>query len=426
MSTNAFLDYHVGGTAYIPGLALLLLGLVLLSTDDPRRLRSAAGGAALAGAVLLWLPFVLSLPAALLAPILLMDSSRRQMRSVLMAIGSCAVIGLIAYLVVAAHLGIHNAREFTAWLSGASHGVTSINGLPRAIVGFSRSFLNMGTDGAALKRYLLKDPFNPVTFSDLFPRHVWKIVFVYSVTLTMLVAMWRSVWRKRLLFCTLTAAPVLAFAIVWQGGDTERYLPLYPAFMLAVGACVTTRSWAVGRIVVELFMLLALVINTSAHSRVAFAAEERDIVMRAGHFNHDLLPPSSIVVMPTMTDRTIRYFLSGAQDTMKIRGNFRFHPLVHQGAGTGAGWREAFAAKTLDTWDAGGRVWVSRRVLRDRPRPDWGWAEGEDAGISWPDFRLFFTTLRLGETIGGSEDGFVELPASQPNRILLEELRRRR
>lgn len=423
VTTNAFLDYYAGGTAYIPGLSLLLLGLYLLSANVPSRLRAVAGGASLAGAVLLWLPFVLALPAALLAPVVLVGWQPARVRAVAIATVSCAVVGLLTYLAVVVHLGIRSVHDFAAWLSAASHGVTSINGLPRAVVGFSRSFLNIGTDGAALKRFMLHDPFNPVSLRDLIPFRVWKIVLVYAVALTMLVTMWRSAWRRRLLFCGLLALPVLAFAVAWQGGDTERYLPLYPAFLLGIGACLSLSRRTVGRVIVELFVLLALVVNISAHSRAAFAAQERWVAARAGGFSSDLLPPGSIVVMPTLRDRTIAYFLSGAQDTTKIHGDFRFHPLIQQGAGDSDHWREEFAAKSLDVWNAGGRVWVSARVLTERPGVDWGWAEGEDP-VSWLDFRRFFTTLSLGAAMGGS-DGFMELPASTENRATLEALLRR-
>jgi Predicted integral membrane protein len=424
VTTNAFLDYYSGGTAYIPGLSFILLGLYLLSAEVPSRLRSVAGGASLAVAVLLWLPFVLALPGALLVPVVLVGWQRARARAVAIATASCATVGLLTYLAVVVHLGIHSVHDFAAWLSGASHGVTTINGLPRAIVGFSRSFLNIGTDGAALKRFMLHDPFNPVSLGDLIPLRVWKIALVYAVALTMLVTIWRSAWRRRLLFCGLLAVPVLAFAVAWQGGDTERYLPLYPAFLLAIGACLSLPRRSIGRVIVELFVVVAVVVNTSAHSKLAFAAEERGIVSRAGAFSPERLPPGSIVVMPTLTDRTISYFLSGAQDTTKIHGDFRFYPLVQQGADNSSRWREDFAAKTLDVWNAGGRVWVSARVLTERPRSDWGWAEGEDRGISWPDFRRFFTTLTLGTAIGGS-DGFIELPASAANRTSLETLRQR-
>src|SRR6266496_476770 len=67
--TNAFLNYAQTGHSYIPGLSLLLLGLYLLVKDlDPAAdsvRTGAAAGIALAGAVGLWFPYVLSVPAVL-------------------------------------------------------------------------------------------------------------------------------------------------------------------------------------------------------------------------------------------------------------------------------------------------------------------------------------------------------------------------
>jgi len=50
----------------------------------------------------------------------------------------------------------------------------------------------------------------------------------------------------------------------------------------------------------------------------------------------------------------------------------------------------------LTAWDAGGEVWISRRVEVRAPRPEWGWVEGDDRRIAWLQLHGFFHALELG------------------------------
>jgi FtsH-binding integral membrane protein len=100
--SNAFLDYAQTGCAYVPGLALLLLGLYLLarsSSDSDRAgrwltLDVLVAGASLAGAVCLWFPYVLVVPAALATPLWLAPSltDRRAVRSARSLTARCSRI----------------------------------------------------------------------------------------------------------------------------------------------------------------------------------------------------------------------------------------------------------------------------------------------------------------------------------------------
>jgi hypothetical protein len=418
LSANAVLSYGHGGSSYIPALACLTAGLYLLSSDAPTVRSSVAAGLSLAGAVLLWLPFVLGLPGALLAPLLLRTQYRDWIRPSAYATGTCAIAGFGTYAIVAVHLGVTSPAGFLAWFKGASHGVTGNAGVARAILGFSRSFLNMGTDGALLKRFLLHDPYNPVSTTALFGLG-WKVAFFYLVLAVAAVSLWRSGRKRFLVFFLVSAVPVLLFGIAWQGGDTERYLPLYPALLLVLATSITLSPWrSPGRILPVSFVVLSLVVNAAAYSRQRFTAEEATIVARLGEFDDSLLPPGSILVVPTFNDRTGAYFRSGTVNYERLRGSFGFHGLVEKGSVGTPQWRETFSRRALGVWDVGGRVWLSRRLLSPMPAVDWDWVEGDDRRVSWPDFPRFFTPFDLGVTRGGP-DGFVEFLPSPNNRFRL-------
>jgi hypothetical protein len=336
---------------------------------------------------------------------------------------ACAATGIVAYTIVAIHLHLTSPAGFLTWFRSASHGITGVKGVSRAVLGFSRSFINMGTDGASLKRFLLHDPYNPVAATDLLRLGLWKMGVFYAVLATTLLVLWRSPWRPRLLFCVLSAAPVLAFGIAWQGGDTERYLPLYPALVLALaGAVSVSPPRSLGRVLPEAFAVLLLVVNVSAYSRQRFAADENAIVARVGEFNDSLLPPGSILVLPSFNDRTGPYFRSGTMDRQRIHGSYGLYGLVEKGATNTPQWRENFAGRALGVWDAGGRIWLSRRMLSATPQADWDWVEGDDRRVSWSDLPAFFTPFDLGASHGGA-DGFIELLPTQRNESRLRATR---
>ena len=78
--SQVFLNFLHTGSAYVPALYFLLLGLQFASSkpnSGPTSwYKSAAVGAALAMAVLLWLPFVFALPAVFLFPIIVYGFDR--------------------------------------------------------------------------------------------------------------------------------------------------------------------------------------------------------------------------------------------------------------------------------------------------------------------------------------------------------------
>src|SRR5262249_4514379 len=144
------------------------------------------------------------------------------------------IASAIFYGSAAALQGIYTPHGFIQWMSASSHGITT-GGFTRMVFGFARSFVNMGNDGVMFKRFLLHDPFNPVSLLDLVRVSLGKFLLFYLVLAILLVALLRTAQGRRFLaFLSLTALPVVTFAGFWQGGDMERYFPLYPAIFLSL------------------------------------------------------------------------------------------------------------------------------------------------------------------------------------------------
>ena len=180
--SQGFLNFAQSGASYIAGLSLLLLGLyVLVRSEDHTNqswLAASLAGLAFAGAVCMWLPYVLAIPAAVTAPLLLFGADKQRRQLVIRTVVAFGLVIFLSYATVMACIGIHTPKEMIAWLSNASHGVKA-GGVGRVAIGLPRSLINMGNDGILFKRFLVHDSFNPVTIVDLFRLSFWKLLLFY-------------------------------------------------------------------------------------------------------------------------------------------------------------------------------------------------------------------------------------------------------
>jgi hypothetical protein len=153
--TQVFLNWAQTGSAYIPGLALLLVGFRISITrgEDPtgHGRMSLLAGAALGGAVCLWVPYLLAVPAAVLAPLCLFGFTRQRIRFAFQIAITSAVVTASVYLSVIAGLRMHSLHEIRSWIAVSGHGA-DYSGAKRMVFGFARSFIIMGNDGLLFKR----------------------------------------------------------------------------------------------------------------------------------------------------------------------------------------------------------------------------------------------------------------------------------
>lgn len=424
--SHAFLNFTQSGSSYVFALAPLVVGLYFLTRgeDGGASLRDAlAGGFALALAVCFWFPYVWAVPGALAAPLLLSRGAMRQrLRATLVAAVVCGVAVAVAYALVLAHLGIDSVEELRAWVAAASHG-TDISGVTRMVFGFARSFINMGNDGLLFKRFLVKDPFNAVSAFDLFRLSLWKLglfyLFLAAVAFNLLRA--GSEGRRTLLFWLAGSAPLIVFAIKFDGGAVERYLPLYPFIFFAVARSLDhARAHRAATFVTLLFIFAATQTNLYVMSKPLQIARQQESAARVADLQPRLNPASKVFTV-NWQDDLVNFNRSYPFHALNRGGGLKVNSLVTVGTTQVLRWREELAAQALEVWGAGGEVWVSRRALADAPRPEWNWTEGDDRRVSWRDFRPFFEKLDKGESLGG-DDGFFLLAPSQANREALTRL----
>lgn len=419
--TNGFSDYTQTGCAYVPGLACLLFSLYVIACDanDGRGQwhTGIVAGVWFAVAVCLWLPYILAAPAVLVAPVLLTRAdARMRWRTMSAIVVACGVAGFAAYFIAALTMGIQDVAAARAWIDAADHGATS-SGLPRAVFGFARSFINMHSDGVIFKRFMLGDPYNSVSIAELLRVSIFKLALFYTFLVAIIGGLVLERRWRVLLFLGVNAAPILSFAVYWQGGDMERYMALYPAVFIAFGASLMNLTSARARLYTSgaalLFVLVMAFVNLAHIALPVSRARQQRTVERVGALLDERRAEDLI-------------FVVGIQDEVySFVNTYPFHPAVRvrdtrvtEAVGVnmewGGHWRETFAGNVLGTWQRGGRVWVSQRALNERPAPELEWVEGADPRIKWSDVPAFFGQFEWERGVGG-DDGFLLLAAAPRN-----------
>jgi hypothetical protein len=426
MVSQAFLNFTQSGSSYTFGMAFLQLGTWLLVTRDeqePATLHTAlAAGASLFVAVAVWFTYVFSMPAALLAPAILHGFTRRRLMNAVRTGCILAILVLTTFGAAGYSLGISSFEEARKWVADAAHGVRGMKGVPRAVLGIARSFIDTGNDGPMVKAYLVNDPYNPVSLGDILRTSVWRVALFYAFVGAIAVNLWRSpLGRRVLVLLAVNAVPVLAFAIMWQGAAIERYLLLYPVFFLAFGCSLaSTRAIRVLQQASVAFVAVMAAVNVGVMAKPVQAAREQAVVERISALA-PMLRPSSMVAVVTQLDEVWAFEWTFPFNPINASGRLATYHLVEPGTNRALIWRELFAEQALSAWSRGGDVWVSRRVESGRPLREWKWVEGDDPTVSWNDVTGFFARLEMGRPVGGA-DGFLELPPSAGNRALLDDV----
>jgi hypothetical protein len=424
--SQALLNYVHAGSPYPCGMALIFSSLSLSLTDSPepvkRTWRALFAGAFAALAMLLWLPFVTAMPAVLTAPWFLRSRGAPQRRLVVFSATAFLVTTIAVYGAVIIKLDIGFGSGLIAWFKASSHGLPLEPSLTKPVFGLARSFINMGDDGLLYKRFLSHDPYNPVQWPELFRMSLWKLVLFYTFLVSLIVSLAR--WdegKPMLCLLVLNALPVLVFAVLWQGGDMERYLPLYPILYVALGCALNSpapQRWFKG--VAAVFLATMIASNLPVMAKSTLAWQEAASASRIASLR-PLLKPHSILIALNLQDELVRFSRNYPLHPLNLDNRFSFRVVVEPGVANLNQWRSRLAVASLSTWRRHGDVWVSARVLSRRPKREWSWVEGGASPVRWPEISQLFSQLKFGPKSGG-EDGFVLLQNSPRNRKFLERL----
>jgi hypothetical protein len=417
--SHGFLNFAQGASSYIAGLAFVMVALYLLlkDKDGPSPLAAIGAGLACTGAVTLWALYILVIPGVILAPLVLFGPGRTVKASILRASASFFVASAIVFVVVMAAAGVNTPSEVLEFIAASSHGIHT-SGLARMIFGFPRSFIHMGNDGILFKRFLLNDPFNPVTAVDLVRLSLWKLALFYLAFGATLIGLLVARSRRMLVWLSIAALPLLLFAIKFDGGAIERYIPIYPAIFIALAWVLSDRRlpWLL-KIVPVLFFGFAVLVNSIVMARVVLDRQKQTTEARISAVIPQLRP-TSWVVTSHLQDDLVNFQISFPFEPVNRHNSYHVYPLLVLNSDQAGRWREEFASRMLEAWDRGGDGWLSARLFSAKPEGAWNWVEGDDPRVLWEHVNKFFTQFETG-TVAGGADGFVRLEKSERNRQLL-------
>ena len=394
----AIVNFGQAGSPYVPGIAFVSLALCVGTLHRrPMALGWAAlSGGMLAAGVLVWLPYVLVVPAGLLAIYLFAPGDQAfRWRVVVTATATCAVIGIAAYLGAAVAQGIDSLPAFVRWIGESSHGIMR-PGLARVIIGLPRSFVHMGTDGREIRRYLLGDPLNPVSAAQVVALPVWpKLLLFYAVLASVAwYALRRPKGRGLLLVFVMALVPVAGLGAAWSGGEEERYLSLFP-FLLPL---MIWAGWSARRehhralpVAVGAFALLWLSNMWAFNPWVARARSARAEAFLGCMAS--TLDARSVIIVPEQGDPLVSFTRDRLDELPRSVGASVIY-LLPPRAKQRLPWDGILASVVTTTLGAGGRVWVPAYTLDSIPPRAIGWVEGAQT-VTWSQVRKGFGALEL-------------------------------
>ena len=423
-----FLVHAQSGTPYVPGLSLLFLGVYILLRhgEEPKRpvLTALLAGSALAISVCFWVTYVLAVPAALVSTLFVFGWNKQRLRLALLTSAICAGVTGLAYVLVLAHLGIYSVSGFRQWMAvSAEAAFIPRGGTLRTVFSFARSFISMGNDGIIFKRYLSQDPFNPVSLPELFRLSLWKLGLFYVFFTAISINLLRFKTGRRVLgLLVISMIPVMALALLLEGGAVDRYLPIFPFIFLALAFSLSSDKSLRGlNIAALIFFVAATITNVSVLAKPVLNKQQEMSAARIRELQ-PRLRPETVVLTANLRDELVNFNRSFPLHPINLDQEHRLRvgSVIAPGAENMSRWRKDVAAAVLKAWQTSDDVWISRRVLSPHPQPDWGWVESDDPRVSWTDVYTFFSQLEMGETLGG-EDGFVLVLPSSHNQTVLKD-----
>ena len=430
MLFSTILRYVHSGMSYNLGFMLQIGALWLIANglrpDRPRSTLAFLGGVALALSCAVWFPYILSVPSVLLAAWFvtpqernLEDNLQTRIRGLLIATSATAVVGLsmLAFGIWINHLSSYDLLK--QWIVSSAHGVIPENRLVRLPTGIARSFLFFGEQGVALKRFVLGDPYAPTHFTDLLPA-LWKVGVVFGTLAVIGIALARYSWRGlAVLLCAFV--PTIAFAVLlFETSEPARYEPVYPALLIAVAAILSLgrRAMVYERVLV-CFAIIMAAVNLTAFTWTLRSTNTK--VVERAQLVHDHAAPHGVAYILSFRDPLSTFLQRSPFSPLNRPGALPLYNVIEPGNKNVITWRQDAGCRGLRAWNDGGEIWVSDRLIAERPEPGWEWVEMDDRRVHWGDVRDYFRQFAQDEHIG-TDDGFFRVVADAQNRQQLEKI----
>ena len=224
--------------------------------------------------------------------------------------------------------------------------------------------------------------------------------------------------RRALLTLAVAAGPLLYFAVfLFEPSSPERYFPAFPFVLLASAAALEgfparshVASWGSSG-----FCGLVAASNLYSMSPWIAEREHAPIVARLEAVGPELRDGG--VAATLMLSDPIYSYLINFPDSPYHPQRHAIYDVVEIAASRVEVWRELFAVRAQSAWSKDEDIWVSKRLLAEKPQPDWYWTEGDDPRIKWTDLRPYFDKFEYDRDVGGERRIPAPLPVAAEIRL---------
>lgn len=406
--TNPVLGYSRSATSYIPALMFLTAALWCQLKMELNRRSVWLTTLALSAAVLLWFPTILAVPAVASGGAL--QGKRRDWVASLQIVLLTGVIVTVIIGIGGWLAGLRSAASYLSWIRDARHDLNQNRQWLRAIGGVSHLLFEPSNSGIHLKRFLLRDPYNPVSIPALMPVTLSRIGAAYVLFAS---AIGLGVLSRRarplLTGLALTVVPLFLFAIfLFEPSASERFLPALPLLFLTLAA-----GWsALGKLarplkVAAVLALLSIPVTNFVSFVDKASVDFRDAKVRLAEFRREA-GPRDLLVTVTFDDPLVRLIEQHPFNPANRPNPVATYQVVAIASSDAGRWRENFAARIHTEWERDHEVWISKSLLSSRPAPYVAWVEGDSPAARWQDYCGFYAKLSYDRETGGP-DGFARL-----------------
>lgn len=426
--STSFLNFSHSGSSYIPALLFSVLALYWATTaaEHPREGQRQAflAGISFALACALWFPY--SLTGLGMVAVLywwpsrdsVVWSEQRPLRRALIGkfILSLGVLAVLLYMGGAAAKGVRNVSQLSQWILESDNGNSVSRTAMRAVTGLARSVWGFGWETMYLKRWLFADPYNQAPLATFLFSLGGKLASFYAAIAAVLWVLWKE--RRWMLLIFLSASvPLVVFAVaLFEPSSPERFLPIFP-FAYAAFAVVLSQVRRSGIPSACIVVLLAgtTVFNLQEEWRDTAEVRLAETRQRVRALERSV-QPGALVLVTTIDDDLYDLPSTHPLDHSLSSPRFQVKGAVPTSSRAIVRWRSDVAQRAERQWELGGEVWLSERLLAERPRDRWRWVEGDDRRIRWRDLPASFRQLETDVQVPLGGDGFVRLAQSPANR----------
>lgn len=416
-----FLNYSQTATSYVFALSLFLLSVLISYPVDDRSVSWISMffiALSLSISAAMWLPFIVCIPIVATMPMMVRGFSGKDFKFFVLIGVLCSSL-LVVLFVGASYLnGCRDIDSVLRWFvsggSGKGH-----PGILKAVFGIVNSFVEMGDFGKVVKKIIIDGVFTKRSMLEVLSWQMLVFALFYVVLFGAIFVIYFSKSKKVSVFLLISVIIFnLPVAIMFDAGSSERYLVIAPFFFLCVTDVLFSDNkrfaYSFMRCVIFLFLATCFYSSMQTLNAKQLHKEELLTLERLRDVSRYINKNDTIFVA-NYADPVFDIAKGMMTSPYRIYSNLPVSPITGVAIPKGASFKNILKIKIDKALLKGGNIYVSKRLLSDKPKQGWGWVDGDSISGSWSDVASIFKQYDYcSDTI---DDGFYFLKNSSSSCI---------